>query len=50
MCAAAPVMGIEGKLICAISITFPKYVADESGVEHLVKLVKRFGEEMSGRR
>jgi DNA-binding IclR family transcriptional regulator len=48
MCLAAPVFGLKGELVCAISITFPKYVAEENGIAHLVEMIKRCAEEISG--
>jgi DNA-binding IclR family transcriptional regulator len=47
MCAAAPVFGPDGNFLCAISVTFPKYVADENRTGHLADMVKRYAAEIS---
>jgi len=42
MCAAAPVFGFNGELVCAISITFPAYINDDRGIEPEITAIKKY--------
>jgi DNA-binding IclR family transcriptional regulator len=42
MCAAAPVFGFNGELICALSLTFPAYVNDDRGIEPEIGAIKKY--------
>jgi DNA-binding IclR family transcriptional regulator len=42
MCAAAPVFGFNGALVCAISVTFPAYIQDDRGIEPEIETVKKY--------
>lgn len=48
MCVAAPVQGRDERVVCALSVAFPTYVAKENGLEPIVGLVKRYAAECSG--
>jgi DNA-binding IclR family transcriptional regulator len=48
MCLAAPVFGVDGRLICAISITFPTYVESDRGIEREVEALKRYAVAIGG--
>jgi DNA-binding IclR family transcriptional regulator len=48
MCTAAPVFGINGELVCAISITFPAYINDDRGIEPEITATKKYAALISG--
>ena len=47
MCVAAPVFGINGKVTCAISLTFPAYINADRGIEPEISAVKKFSSLIS---
>ena len=48
ICIAAPVFGPHEDTICAISITFPAYLAEERGIESDIEAIKRHAAAISG--
>jgi len=48
MCVAAPVCGVNGDVVCAISITFPSYIYHDRGMEPEIEAVTRYAAELSG--
>jgi IclR family KDG regulon transcriptional repressor len=48
ICIAAPVFGPHDDIICAISVTFPTYLAEERGLESDIEAVKRHASAISG--
>ncbi len=48
MCTAAPVFGFDGKMVCAISVTFPVYIKDDRGIEPEIAAVKKYASLISG--
>jgi DNA-binding IclR family transcriptional regulator len=48
MCVAAPVFGIGGEIICAISVAFPSYVNSDRGIDSEIKTVKFHAATISG--
>jgi DNA-binding IclR family transcriptional regulator len=48
ICIAAPVFGPQKDIICAISITFPAYLAEERGLESDIEAIKRHAAAISG--
>jgi len=48
ICIAAPVFGAQEEIICAISITFPAYLAEERGVASDIEAIKRHASAISG--
>ena len=48
VCVAAPVQGHNVELIGAISVTFPKYIDEERGIEAEIHVVKRYAAAISG--
>jgi DNA-binding IclR family transcriptional regulator len=48
ICIAAPVFGPQEDIICAISITFPSYLAEERGIESDIEAIKRNAAAISG--
>ena len=47
-CIAAPIFGIDNKLVCAVSITFPSYVTEDRSVEAEIELIKKQAALISG--
>jgi DNA-binding IclR family transcriptional regulator len=48
ICIAAPVFGPHEDILCAISITFPAYLAEERGLETDIEAIKRHAAAISG--
>jgi DNA-binding IclR family transcriptional regulator len=48
ICIAAPVFGTQEEIICAISITFPAYLAEERGIASDIEAIKRHASVISG--
>ena len=48
MCAAAPVFGFNGELVCAVSITFPAYIKDDRGIDTEIAATKKYAALISG--
>jgi len=48
MCVAAPIYGHNEDVIGAISVTFPKYIDEEGGIETEIEVVKRYAAAISG--
>lgn len=48
ICIAAPVFGPRQDIICAISITFPAYLAEDRGIEADIEAVTRHAAAISG--
>ena len=48
ICAAAPVFGFNGQLVCAISITFPAYINDDRGIQPEIAAIKKYAALISG--
>jgi IclR family KDG regulon transcriptional repressor len=48
ICIAAPVFGPNNDVICAISITFPAYLAEERGIASDIEAIKRHASAISG--
>lgn len=48
VCVASPVRGHNGELIGAISVTFPKYIQEERGIQIEIDVVKRYAAAISG--
>jgi len=48
ICIAAPVFGPNEDIICAISVTFPAYLAEERGIESDIEAIKRYASAISG--
>ena len=44
---AAPIHGHNGDIIGAISVTFPKYIHEERGIETEIEVVKRYAAAIS---
>jgi DNA-binding IclR family transcriptional regulator len=42
MCVASPIFGLQGELVCAISLTFPAYIKDDRGIEPEISTIKRY--------
>lgn len=47
MCAAAPVFGFDGKVMCAISLTFPAYLNDDRGIEPEIEAIRKYANQIS---
>lgn len=47
ICTAAPVFGVNGKLVGAVSITFPAYVKDDRGIEPEIQAIKKYADLIS---
>jgi DNA-binding IclR family transcriptional regulator len=48
MCAAAPVFGLNGEMVCAVSITFPANIKSDRGLEPEIKAITKYAELISG--
>jgi DNA-binding IclR family transcriptional regulator len=48
ICIAAPVFGPHEDILCAISVTFPAYLAEERGIASDIEAVKRHASAISG--
>lgn len=48
MCVAAPVLGIDDKLICGISIAFPSYINEDRDIQAEVEAIKHQAAQISG--
>lgn len=48
ICIAAPVFGPQEEIICAISVTFPTYLAEDRGIESDIEAIQRHAEAISG--
>lgn len=48
ICIAAPVFGPREDIICAISVTFPAYLAEERGIEADIEAIRRHAADISG--
>ncbi len=48
ICVAAPVFGMSGDVICAISITFPSYIYNDRGINPEIAVLKRYSNDISG--
>jgi IclR family transcriptional regulator, acetate operon repressor len=48
ICIAAPVFGPQEEILCAISVTFPAYLAEERGIEADIEAIKRHASAISG--
>lgn len=48
MCVAAPVFGIDGHVIAAISVTFPTYVSTERGLDREIETIKHYAAAIGG--
>jgi DNA-binding IclR family transcriptional regulator len=48
ICVAAPVFGVGGRLIAAISLTFPTYVYHDRGIAREIEAVKRYAAAIGG--
>jgi DNA-binding IclR family transcriptional regulator len=48
ICIAAPVFGPHEDIICAISITFPAYLAEDRGIEADIEAITRHAAAISG--
>jgi len=47
VCAAAPIFGYDGKLVGAVSITFPAYIKEDRGIEPEIEAIKKYAERIS---
>ena len=45
---AAPVFGLNGVVVCAISITFPEYINEDRGIEPEITAIKKYATLISG--
>jgi DNA-binding IclR family transcriptional regulator len=53
VCVAAPIFGMQGKLVCAISLTFPAYIREDRGIEQEISAIRKYSaliSESMGRR
>ena len=48
MCVAAPVFGLQGKIVCAISAAFPSYINSDRGITREIEALKRHADAISG--
>lgn len=48
ICVASPVLGFDGEVVCAISITFPAYIKDDRGIEPEIAAIKKYAALLSG--
>jgi DNA-binding IclR family transcriptional regulator len=48
VCVAAPVFGVKGEIICAVSITFPTFIHKERGIAKEIKAITHHASIMSG--
>lgn len=48
MCVAAPVFGLGGQMVCAISVAFPAYINSDRGIDLEIEAVKRHAAAISG--
>jgi DNA-binding IclR family transcriptional regulator len=48
MCVAAPIFGLRGELVCAISLTFPAYIKEDRGIEPEIETITRYADLISG--
>lgn len=48
MCVASPVFGFDGKVACAVSITFPAYIKGDRGIGPEVAALKKYANLISG--
>jgi IclR family KDG regulon transcriptional repressor len=42
MCVASPIFGLQRKLVCAISLTFPSYIKDDRSIEPEVSSIIKY--------
>ena len=47
LCLAAPVFGFDGKVICAVSITFPAYINEDRGIGPEIEAIKKCARQIS---
>jgi DNA-binding IclR family transcriptional regulator len=47
MCTAAPVFGFNGEMVAAVSVTFPTYINEDSGIETEITAVKKTASRIS---
>ena len=47
MCVAGPVFAFKGKMVCAISITFPTYINEDRGIRPEIEAIKKYSELIS---
>ena len=47
MCVAGPVFGLEGEMVCAVSITFPVYINEDRGIKPEIEAIKKYSELIS---
>jgi IclR family KDG regulon transcriptional repressor len=47
MCVAGPVFAFKGKMVCAISITFPTYINEDRGIKPEIEAIKKYSELIS---
>ena len=47
LCVAAPVFGLYGEVLCAISLTFPVYFSTDRGIEPEVSIIGKYSGMMS---
>jgi DNA-binding IclR family transcriptional regulator len=48
ICVAAPVFGVKGEIVCAISIAFPSYLNEDRGIEPEIEAIRRHASSISG--
>ena len=47
-CVAAPILGFDGEVMGAISVTFPSYIEGDRGFQREIKAVRRHASAISG--
>jgi DNA-binding IclR family transcriptional regulator len=45
---AAPVFGMGGEIVCAISVAFPSYLNSDRGIDSEIEAVKHHAAAISG--
>jgi IclR family KDG regulon transcriptional repressor len=48
MCVAAPILGVDDKLICGISIAFPSYIREDRELDSEIRAITRQASQISG--
>ncbi len=48
LCVGAPVFGITGKIVCAVSMAFPTYIYNDRGIDLEIEAIKGHAKAISG--
>ena len=48
LCVGAPIFGVTGKIVCAVSMAFPTYIYNDRGIDMEIKAIKQHAKAISG--